>query len=244
MKCKLTKIATFFFLLLALSATASAQTTVVGVHPGNTFNYSYSLSWSSTNPASSIPEEDLQLNNTQFIKITVLNVDGTLINVDFTRHFNNGTEITQNGNIDVDTQLLEVPYSFMIIRADANPGEKIYPTGGHSVLSDTATSTYSVGQRETIRYSSQQTSDFNSEKIEILYDQTNGVGLEYTVETTETSGTYVTTTKETMLINSWVIPEFPVTTFLFILLLTIPVLLIVYKKKMMSNHKFLVLPKQ
>ena len=132
-----------------------------------------------------------------------------MINVDVTRHFNNGTEKTQNGNIDVNTQVLDVPYSILIIRANANPGEKIYPAGGHAILSDTATRTYSIGQVDTVRYESPDTTDGNSQKTEIYYGKTNGVAVEYTLISQETSGSYVTTTRETVLISSWVIPEFP-----------------------------------
>jgi len=236
-------IAIIIILCLAITTTplVLAQTVTVGVNPGNTFNYSYKINWDSTDPAATVPAQYQELNDTQFIRITVITVTGSLINVDVTRHFNNGTEQTQNGNIDVNTQVLEIPYTILIIRANANPGEKIYPDGGHAILTDTATRTYSIGQVDAVRYVSPDTIGGNSEKTEIYYDRTDGVAVEYNLISQETSGSYVTTTRETVLINSWVIPEFPVTTILMILLLAIPLLLIAYKKKSLSNHKFAVL---
>ena len=235
--------------LLTLLTVASAplvlgQTVTVGVKPGDTFNYSYKINWDSTDPTATVPSQYLELNTTQFIRITVISVDGSLINVDFTRHFSNGTEQTQNGNIDVNAQILEIPYSVLIIRADANPGEKTYPSGGHSTLSETATRTYDIGQIDTIRYISPDTAGANTEKTEIYYSRTNGAGVEYTSVSQEASGSYVTTTRETLLITSWVIPEFPVITVLLLLLLAIPILLIAYKKKTLSNHKFAIIFKQ
>lgn len=245
MKNKLAIISLIIFLLATvLTGTALAQTVKVGVNPGNTFDYSYKIYWSSTNPAATVPAEDLKLNDTQYIRLDIVSVEGTLINVDFFRHFNDGTETKQNGNIDVNTQVLEIPYSTLIIRADANPDEKVYPFGGHATLNDTATRTYPIGQIDTIRYVSPDSAGANSERTEIFYNRANGVGVEYNFVSQETSGSYVTTIRETLLISSWVIPEFPVTTVLMIILLAIPILLIAHKRKRVSNHKFAVLLKK
>src|SRR5665647_2438493 len=107
-----TKVTSTIVLLILLSIVSTplvlGQTTTVGVKPGDTFNYSYRINWDSTDPTATVPAQYEELNNTQFIRITVITVTGSLINVDFTRHFNNGTEQTQNGNIDVNTQILEI----------------------------------------------------------------------------------------------------------------------------------------
>ena len=243
MKPNLTTIIVILFLTIISTPLVLAQTVTVGVNPGNTFNYSYKINWDSTDPHATVPAQYEELNATQFLRVSVITVTSSLINVDVTRHFNNGTEQTQNGNIDVNTQVLEIPYSILIIRSNANPGEKIYPAGGHAILNDTATRTYSIGQVDAVRYVSPDTTSGNSEKTEIYYDRTNGVAVEYNFINQETSGSYVTTTRETVLISSWVIPEFPVTTVLIILLLAIPILLIAYKKKTLSNPKFATLLK-
>lgn len=234
----------FLFLTLTLTGTVIAQTAVVGVSPGNTFNYSYNLSWSSTDPAATIPPAYSELQNTQSIRINIISVEGSSINIDLTKLYKNGTESTQNGNINVDTQLLELPYSIMIIRAGANTDEKIYPSGGHATLSETATKTYSIGTIETIRYVSVDNSVDSNQKTEILYDKANGVGLEYNFESQETSGSYVTTTTETLMITSWVIPEFPTTAVLMLLLIAIPIVLVAYKKKGLPNNKFTITLRQ
>ena len=164
-------IALLFLLTIASTPLVLGQTVTVGVKPGDTFNYSYQINWDSTDPAATVPAQYTELNTTQFIRITVITVRWSLINVDFTRHFSNGTEQTQNGNIDVNTQILEIPYSQLIIRADANPGEKTYPAGGHATLSDTATRTYDIGQIDTIRYISPDTAGANTRKDRNLLQQ-------------------------------------------------------------------------
>jgi hypothetical protein len=241
MKTNLT-LATFLLILLVttLSQTASAQTATVGVNAGNTFIYSYTAKWESTDPAAIIPVEYAKLKDTQYVQMNIVSVEGTLINIDFTRHYKDGTETKQNGNIDVNTQVLEIPYR-LLIRAGANSQEKIYPLGGHATLNDTATRTYPIGQVETIRYVSPETNEPNFEKTEIIYDKANGVGLEYNYESQEISGSYITTIKTTLVITSWVIPEFPSTAVLMLLLIAIPIVLVAYKKKWQSNHKFSVL---
>jgi hypothetical protein len=224
-------------LTVALTQTAFAQTAVVGVNAGNSFSYNYKITWESTDPAATVPAAYTKLNDTQFVRLDIINVDGTQINVDSIRHFNDGTETKQNGNIDVNLQVLEVPYSSMIIRANANPDEKVYPLGGRATLNEIATKTYAIVQVETIHYVFADSQSSSSEKTDIFYDRAHGVGLEYSVETQETSGSYVTTTIETLTMVSWVIPEFPSTALLLVLLLAVPVALLAAKKELL-NRKF------
>ena len=231
MNKKLAKASVLIFLLaITLVGTALAQTVTVGVAPGNTFNYTYKINWGSTDPSATVPSEYVRLNQTQYIRLNIVSVDGTQINVDFTRHFTDGTEDTQNGNININTQVLEIPYSVMIIRAGANSGEKIYPVGGHATLNETAARSYSIGQVETIRYVSPETTGPNSERTEIFYDKANGVGLEYNFVSSETSGSYVTTTTETLMITSWTIPEFPSVLLLLVSVIAISILIVAVKK--------------
>jgi hypothetical protein len=61
-------------LIFATTETTSAQTIIVGVSPGNTLDYSYSLFWESTDPTATIPLEYIELNNTQLIQIGIRSV--------------------------------------------------------------------------------------------------------------------------------------------------------------------------
>jgi len=223
---------TIFILTIAIVGTVSAQIAVVGVTKGNTLTYSYKVSWNSTDANSVVPAAYVDLNNTNFIQLRIVNVTNTAINIDFVRTFKNGTAITQNGNVDVNSQIIEIPYGVLLIRANANPNEKIYPAGGHATLNETSLRTYSIGEVETIHYLSTTNSNTNYEKTDIFYDRASGAALEYNFEVTETSGAFVTTTKVTMMITSWIVlPEFPTTVFLAGLLIAISIVAIIAKKR-------------
>jgi hypothetical protein len=223
---------TICILSIAVIGTVTAQIAIVGVTKGNTFTYNYYISWNSTNPTAVVPAAYVDLNNTNFVQLRIINVTNTAINIDFVRTFKNGTTITQNGNVDVNSQVIGIPYGTLIIRANANPNERIYPAGGHATLNETSLRTYSMGEVETIHYLSSTNSSTNDEKTEIYYDRATGAALEYNFVTTEKLGTFVTTTQVTMMINSWdVIPEFPTTVFLAGLLIASAIVSIVVKKR-------------
>jgi hypothetical protein len=202
---KVTKNKPLFILLLLLFLTffphVSGQTIEVGVKPGNTFEYTYNFSWISTDPKLTIPQEYVELKNTQLLKITIKSVSGTLINMNITRRLSNGTEITQNGNTDVDKQTYDIPYSFLVIRANTNPGEKMYPAGGRTTLGEVSTRTYPIGQVETIQYNKTDTSNTRYQKSDVYFDRSTGIAMEYQYEYQEISTSYTTTIKETIILQ-------------------------------------------
>jgi hypothetical protein len=199
-------------LVIAISKDAFAQTTTVGVSPGNIFYYNYNLLWDSTDPTATTPAEYIELNKTQLIQIGIKSVSGSLINMDMTAHF-------------------------LIIRANANQNEKIYPSGGHSTITETIPRTYPNGTRQTNHYISESTTTDTYEKTEIYFDRITGVATEYYYELRETSNSYVTTTKETAILDSsilWIIPEFPAYAILLILAFT-SLAIALYVKKLRAS---------
>lgn len=186
---------------IAILGNAFAQTMTVGVSPGDSFDYSYSFLWESTDQTGTIPAEYMDLSNTQSIRITIISVQGSLINMDVTKYFRNGTENTTNGNTDVDRQIVEAPYAFLVIRSNANPDEKIYPSGGHALFSEIEIRNYTVGEIETIHFLTVDSFGEDYEKIEIFFHRAIGVAAEYQYESRETSGAYVTTIRETLILE-------------------------------------------
>jgi hypothetical protein len=199
MNLKLSSTIILLILTITLTPMALAQTITVGVKPGNSFDYDYTNNWKTNDPTATVPTEYRELNNTQFIRVSVISVVNSMINVDFTRHFSNGTEQTQNGNIDFNTQLIEIPYGMIIIRGNAQSGEKIYPSGGHATLNAVSTKSYSIGQINTIEYSFERTSYSGTQKINIIYNQETGVAMEYFIETQEITDSYTTTASESLI---------------------------------------------
>lgn len=223
-------------LQIAIAETALAQTVFVGVTEGHAFDYDYNLFWQSTDPAAVVPAEFVDFNKTQWIRITITDVSGFTISLAVTQHYKNGTENTQNGNIDINKQQINAPYGFLIIRANSSADEKIYPLGGHTTINETLLRTYSVGQRETSHSVFTKTEEGYYEKTEMFFDRATGAALEYQFETRETSGSYVSTIKETITIRSWIIPEFPTFAIMMLVVAGTPLILIL-RKKLTSYRK-------
>jgi hypothetical protein len=222
-------------LLIIAIGTAFAETAVVVVTKGNNFEYDYKLLWESTDPNANPPTEYVDLNSTQWFKISITDVSGSLIEIENTLHFKNGTENTQTGSVDVDNQIINVPYGFLLIRANSNPNEKIYPAGDYAAtINETVLRKYPNGERETSHYITENTRENTYEKTEIFFDRATGVAVESQYESRETSGSYVTTTKEIITIkisNVWTIPEFPAYAILLILTFT-SLFIVLYGKKL------------
>ncbi len=178
--------------ILAITQTASTQTVVAGVSRGETFDYSFSLLWTSTDPAATPPNELVEYNNTQQIQFRITDVSGTILTVDFIRHFKNGTQSLASGTINIQSGLVTVPYGFFIIGANLVKNERVYPTGGYQTILDTVMRSYPSGQRETNVISGSD----SSQNTTIYFDKIKGIAVEYFCETFETSGASNTVTTE------------------------------------------------
>jgi hypothetical protein len=182
-------------IFLATTRTASGQTVVAGVSKDETFDYSYSLIWTSTDPSATPPSDLVEYNNTQNIEFKVTDVSGAIISVDFIRTFTNGTLAIQSGTINIESGTVTVPYGFLIVGANLNKNQQVYPTGGHQTITDTITRSYLSGvQRET----NVMSSDVSSEKTTIDFDKIKGIAVDYSYEIQETSGNYNIVSTETL----------------------------------------------
>ena len=161
MKTKVIAISMILMFLLMVEGVAFAQTANVGVSKGETFDYSYSLQWSSTDPTAIMPSIYAELNNTQTIQFTITDISNAQITLEKTSIFKNGTQTTENGYININTGDIEINYGTIIVGSGLNLGDKLYPAGGHAVINATTTRTYPSGQRETNYYVA-QTGDQNN----------------------------------------------------------------------------------
>jgi hypothetical protein len=221
-----------------LLTTASAQTVIPGVSNGEIFTYNYNIIWASTDPSAIPPTDLVDYNNTKEIQFKITSVSGSQIGVDFIRIFMNGTKIIQSGLINVDSGIVTVPFGFLIIGANLNKDQRVYPSGGYQTITDTVMRSYASGQRETNVLGSGDSSGGTT----IYFDKIRGIAVEYSYEIRSTLGVYTVSSTERMVNTNaevWsVIPEFPSTAFLMLLLIAIPIVLVAYKKKGLSNSKF------
>jgi hypothetical protein len=182
-------------IFLATTSNAYAQSVVAGVSKDETFDYSYSLIWTSTDPSATPPSDLVEYNKTQNIEFKITDVSGAILSVDFTRTLANGTRAFQAGTINIESGMLTVPYGFLIIGANLNKNQQVYPTGGHQTITDTVMRSYASGvQRET----NVMSSDDSTEKTTINFDKIKGVAVDYSYEIRETSGNYNIVSTETL----------------------------------------------
>lgn len=171
--------------VLLFAETVSAQTVTAGVSKGETFDYSYRATWNSTDPTALPPNEFFEYDNLQQIQLRVKDISGATLHVDEIRSYKNGSQNIDSGSINLETSIYTVPYGFLIIGADLDKGQVIYPIGG-PVITDTVTRSYSSGQRETNIISREDL----EQKIIIYFDKKKGIAVEYLKEFYETSGGY------------------------------------------------------
>lgn len=219
--------------ILFIGTISPAQALSAGVSKGETFDYTYSIIWSSTDPAASPPSKYLESNNTQR-QLKINDLSGLIINVDYIKHFKNGTSSTQSGTINIDTGAITVAYGFLIIASNISKNQQVYPNGGHQTITDMVTRSYSSGQRETNIIRSEEL----DETVIIYLDKIKGIAVDYSYQTSETFNGYTTIIKEIMVnTNSdvWsVVPEFPVFV-VPLVLVAVSVALLVTKYKKSSN---------
>lgn len=202
----------FLIYLVSLGA-VSAQTATPGVLVGDVFKYDYKLAWSSTDSSILVPDGYLELNNTESLQIKVDKVSGSVLTLQVTYIFKNGSSTYETGQIDINRDMSEVPFGFFFIRANVSLGELIYPMGiGKATLNNTNVRTYAGEQREINQFTTQSGSAENMQEINIYYDKIRGVAVEYTNEISQTTDDQTVTTLESLTLTNpdqLTIPEFP-----------------------------------
>jgi hypothetical protein len=176
-------------IFLAFAGTGYAQTVLVGVSTGGVYTYDYTLTWSSTDPTqTSIPSEFLEYSKIQSVQISVQSISGSTINTEVKTYYKNGTDVTQNGYVDVSSGAVHVPFGFVIARSGMNANEKIYPFGGESTINDTTQRIYATGPRETSHNLIEISSASYYEKTELYFDKQLGIAVNYNYESRATTG--------------------------------------------------------
>jgi hypothetical protein len=191
MKARIFAISAILLSLLTVGL-ASAQTATFGVSPGETFDYSYSISWTSTNPSATPPEYLAILNETTQIRVKVLQTTGSNVSVEVIRTLSNGTQIVRTGYINIVTADITAPYGHLIVRANINANEAIYPAGGNQMITNTFTKSYATGERAT----NHVISTLGSDTMTINYDKIKGIAVDYSMQMVQTSDGYTATTTE------------------------------------------------
>jgi hypothetical protein len=129
-----------------------AQVVVPGVTEGDVFTYDVVGLWSSNDPNVTVPETFLQLNMTEWYRVTITEVSGVEVKISTTWRFKNGTELAGTGTVDVETGISYGGF-WAIYAADLRANDRVRPNGpDRSTVNETITRGYGAsGTRETNR---------------------------------------------------------------------------------------------
>ena len=177
-------------LVIFLVAQATPQGVVPGVKVGDEFVYDIKGFWSSTDPNATMTDYYVQLNMTDWYKITVTDVDGSKVSINTTWRFTNGTELTGTNSVDVDTGTVYPSTAFWAIyAANLKENDRARPTGASpAIVNETTTRDYASGARETNFVSlTQQLYDADdptgtrtwTEIMNIKFDKQTGILVEF-----------------------------------------------------------------
>jgi len=230
-----------FILLLfstAMVVTVVAQQRIVGVSVDDWFKFGdITVNWSSNNPNATLPPGFEELNETEWVLLSVENVSGTTITFQSTRHFKNGTERIESGYLDIDTGDTE-NMGGAAISANLEANDTLY-TGSTVKINETVVRTYLGGVRETnhlnVTLEESLTQYYYYRTENFYWDKPTGIVVEQYVEEIEQTEEYLTTYSASVRITEssvWIIPEFP--SFLLLPLFMIVTLLavIIYRRKL------------
>jgi len=227
-------------LCLAMTGITMVQgQTTVGVSQGNVFEYDM-VTYFSSIYTGTIPEELLELNQTQWIRVTITGVSGSTVSTRTTTHFRNGTEEGSDGSFNIDTgDSTGSPPPF--IGANLGKGSLINPSASDKwYVNETVTRTYKEGSRQTnhlkleyVQNSSDATVGEFTRTYDYYFDKNTGALVEYKYEFSY-SGLTSIQQSELVSSNVWVIPEFSV--FIILPILAMVTLSAVAAKKRLFNR--------
>ena len=223
-------------LLTIIGAMAAAQSRTSGVSVGDTFTYSNAnFSWYSNDPTATVPTEWNNMNGSAYFQITIESVVGTNVTISSLAHYNNGTDISQSGWVDVDTG--DGNMTFFLISANLNANDSIYTGSDYSnyFINETIPGTRATNYlNATMETSVESYSIYLS--MNFYWDQTTGVLTKMSMTNNETT-TYTTDWSisfELTSSNKFTVPEYVGLPQILLLLLLASVTLITltYRRKL------------
>ena len=160
---------------------------VAGVAEGDTFTYSIRGYAIKIDDNATIPESTSLLNNTEWYKVIITDVNGSQVYFSSTWRFLNGTEIQATGKVDIETGIGNSQDFWAIYASDLGVNDLTRPLrpSGH-IINATETRTYKDGERETnyvdfperLRYDADDPTRTITEYISVYFDRQTGILVE------------------------------------------------------------------
>lgn len=168
---------------------SGASKVSVGVHAGDIFTYKLTgtavLFSSDANPNSEY-SDFASLNNTDYFKIAITGINGSIVSFDTVWRFSNGTEVSNSQTIDLSNGANSDQNGFWAIYAsNLNKNDLLRPTGfDHLNVTDTDTYTYANSSRVRNHFSIQNQffdpsdptqSTFRYDLVSLYFDKQTGM---------------------------------------------------------------------
>jgi hypothetical protein len=159
---------------------------VAGVKVGDTFTYELEGLWEPNDPNATLSDNIVQLNMTEWYRVTVTNVSDPNISIHTVWRFKNGTEIEEDGKVDIETGFSSGGF-WAIYAANLDAGELTHPKGPDRVtINSTTTIEYPDGKREINSlmlvqqfYNIEDPSRIYSDYRTIQFDKQTGILVEF-----------------------------------------------------------------
>jgi hypothetical protein len=199
-------------LLIIFFQLTFAQVRTAGVKEGDWFKYSLTLDYDSE---LNLTTEDFPLANFlvgEQITFTIEDISGTNVTGSFTINYENGTEYSQDGSIDLVTG--EGDLRNWLISSDLNTRDSLYASEPEEMINETITQTYYWGARETnhliyfFNFTSEE--DYSFLRSDMFWDKEFGVVTELSFEAdVRVNGTQFSASAEVLIVESNVLESVP-----------------------------------
>jgi hypothetical protein len=147
--------------------------TIPGVAKGDVFTYNVMGKVDTKDSDAEIPAQILDLNNTEWYRVTVTDVSGPDVSIETTQHFKNGTEIAGTGTVNVETGINSPINGFWtIFAANLKENDRIRPNGpDRSTINATRLRDYADGAKRETNALLLFTQYYDSENPDITYKE-------------------------------------------------------------------------
>lgn len=175
----------FTILSQAITQASDSETFKAGVSPGDNFLYTFNVFWNPPEPDQAAPASVMELNNTEWVKITVHETNGPIVIMNMTTHFKNETET--NAQIWVNLLSGEGNGFGYIIAPNLKSNQLAYHMGydkGNAfLLREEFVKNYTFGERSVLRALVNNTSSDEYVLIshDMYFDKETGVMLEWRI---------------------------------------------------------------
>jgi hypothetical protein len=176
MKLKRPAVLLLLFLLLASAYATVLKTYAPGVVSGDYFTYEMYGVFTSNRSNATLVIPQFEYNNTEWVRISISRVEGSMVYQVYTLHFNNGseTEFSYETNVNPDNQSSVFSgQSVPICATNMGAGERI-PTA-ELTINDTTSRTYVGGLRQINHVEWNSTDDWGN----CYFDRETGMPVEF-----------------------------------------------------------------